>query len=92
MALSPSEKSMRARIAAHARWSKYDSREHAAKMRAAGPAGDAYWLDRVDPERVLDPADRERRAKHAKAAHYARLQFASVRARARKSAGEEATP
>ena len=80
---------MRARLAAHARWAQHDSHEHAAKMRKAGPAGMAWWLDEVDPYRVLDPGDRQRRAEHAKKAHYPRLQFLSAKARRQRGGQRE---
>lgn len=78
MPLTPNERSMRARIAANERWAKHDSRAHAAKMRAAQ---DAKWLDRVDPDRELPEAERQRRAEAARRAHFQRLAYRSARAR-----------
>ena len=78
MPLTPSERSMRARIAAHERWAKHDSRAHAAKMRAAQ---DAKWLDRVDPGRELSESERQRRAEAARRAHFQRLAYRSAKAR-----------
>ena len=78
MPLTPNERSMRARIAANERWSKHDSRAHAAKMRAAQ---DVKWLDRVDPDRELSEAERQRRAHAARRAHFQRLAYRSAKAR-----------
>lgn len=40
----------------------------------------------VDPDGTLAPAERARRAEHAKRAHFTRLALASSRARSRKRA------
>jgi hypothetical protein len=78
--LSPSERSMRARIAAHANHAKNDSRELTAKARATFRA---KFEDEVDPDRVLPPAERARRAEHARKAYYTQLAYKSARARRR---------
>lgn len=69
-------------IGAHVLHSRYDSKEITAPARKA-------FLDRferdVDPDGVLDPAERARRAGHAKKAHFSRLAHLSAKARARKS-------
>jgi hypothetical protein len=54
--------------------------------RAAGPGRLAYWEDRIDPEHKLAPAERKRRAEHAKKEHYTRMALKSARARAAKKA------
>lgn len=82
--LSPAERSLRARKAAHARWSKHNSREHAAKMRAGF---DRRFLDEVDPDRTLPEDERYRRAEHARKAYFADLSYRSARAR-RKAADD----
>ncbi|MBA2365814.1 MAG: hypothetical protein H0V77_05115 [Actinobacteria bacterium] len=78
MVLSPEERVLHSRLAAHALHSKYDSRELTAPARKA-------FLDRfereVDPDGVLEPAERRRRAGHARKAHFTRLALASSRAR-----------
>ena len=86
--LSPSERSLRARMAAHALHSKYSGAEITSEARKAGPGADAYWLREVDPDNVLDPAERQRRAGHAKKAHFTRLALASAIARRRKRGAE----
>lgn len=82
--LSPTERVLRARLAAHERWSREDPVAGTARARKAN-------LDRfehqVDPDGVLDPQERARRAAHAKSAYYTRLALKSAQARrAKKSA------
>jgi hypothetical protein len=76
---------LRARIAAHVLHAQIsDPAEHTAPARAA-------FLSRfereVDPDGVLDPEERARRAEHAKKAYFLRLALASRKARAKKRAG-----
>jgi hypothetical protein len=76
--LTPQERSLRARIAAHSLHSKVDSTAHTAPARRA-------FLDRfeteVDPDGVLSEIERKRRAAHARKAYFTRLALASARAR-----------
>ena len=79
MALSPSERTLRAQLASHTRWSR-----EADPSAATAPARAAFnerFLDEVDPERKLPAEERERRAAHARKAYYKRLAMKSVRAR-----------
>lgn len=86
--MTPAQKALRARMAAHVRWSgPEDPQQATAPARAAGPGQLAYWERKVDPDGSLPPAERTRRAEHAKRAHYARLAIASAQARANRSAG-----
>lgn len=66
-------------MAAHARWSKEDGRRNA-------ELGQNGLLERfareVDPDGSLTPAERHRRAEHARKAHMLRLSLASATARA----------
>src|SRR4051794_18116385 len=73
---------LRARMAAHLLHAQVaDPAKHTAPARAA-------FLSRfereVDPDGVLDAADRARRAEHAKKAYFLRLALASSKARAAK--------
>lgn len=73
---------LRARLAAHVLHSRIaDPAAHTAPARAA-------FLDKfereVDPEGVLDPAERARRAEHARKAYFLKLALASSKARAKK--------
>lgn len=78
MALSPAERTARARLAAHVLHSKVDSREH---TRPAREAFERRFLDQVDPNRELPEAERNRRAGHARAAYYQKLSFQAQSAR-----------
>jgi hypothetical protein len=75
---TPSERSQRSRLAAHVKWSKQDP---VAGTKAARETFLAGFEDEVDPERLLDPAERTRRALHARKAYFVRLALASARAR-----------
>lgn len=80
-ALSPSERSLRASIAAHRlHASVADPSAHTAPARQA-------FLDRfereVDPDGVLEPNERVRRAAHAKKAYFKSLALKSAKSRRR---------
>ena len=80
MPLTPKERTLRARLAAHTLHSRVDPTEHTAPARKA-------FLDsfekQVDPDGTLDPKERARRAEHARKAHMARLALKSAQARRR---------
>jgi len=76
--LSPSERILRARLAAHVNHSLYDPKE---RTRAARDKFDLRFLDEVDPDRTLPQHERERRAGHARKAYFTGLALKSVRAR-----------
>ncbi|CAN5705960.1 hypothetical protein BH23CHL8_BH23CHL8_29540 [soil metagenome] len=79
-ALSPSERSLRARLAAHALH---------ARGGTSTKAGTAAFLNRferqVDPDGALEPAERAKRAEHALKAHMATLALKASRARQRRT-------
>jgi hypothetical protein len=83
--LTPEERSLRAQIAAHDRWSRCEDRSA-----STAPARSAF-LERfeheVDPDRALDPAERGRRAEHARKAYFKRLALKSARARRTRTGG-----
>jgi len=83
--LTPTQRSLRARIAAKKRWSQSDPVEGTAAARAAGPGQMAYWLRRVDPDESLPAQERQRRAESAKAAHFLVLALKSAKARGARS-------
>jgi hypothetical protein len=78
---TPQQRALAARVAAHSKWSKTDPVEGTAAARQA-------FLDRfereVDPLGLLDPAERHRRAEHARKAYFTRLALASAKARSSK--------
>jgi hypothetical protein len=74
----PAEMSRRGRIGAHVTHSRHDSRALTA------PAREAFlsrFERQVDPDGVLPPEERRRRAEHAKKAHFSRLALKSAEAR-----------
>ncbi len=74
-----SDRALIARLAAHTRWSAVSD-----PSAATAPARKAA-LDRfekqVDPDGTLPPAERARRAEHARKAYFTRLALASAKAR-----------
>src|SRR5829696_9025434 len=82
---SRAERSLRARLAAYALHAQRDPRETTANGRAAFLAR----FDReVDPEGLLEPEERRRRAEQARRAYFTRLALASAKARrAKRTAG-----
>lgn len=86
--MTPAERALRARIAAHTLHSKVDGREITAAARKAGPAGGlTYFEKQVDPDGTLPPKERQRRAEHARKAHFARLALQGLQARQNKKKG-----
>ncbi len=83
--LTPQERSLRARIGAHALHASHDPTETTAKARATFLA---RFEEEVDPARQLPEAERRRRAEHARKAHFARLALASVKSRRLRAAEE----
>jgi hypothetical protein len=76
---SPAERTLRARSAAHARWSQEPNREAATKAARAGLQ--AKFEQQVDPDRLLDPIERAKRADSARKAYYAELSRLSAKKR-----------
>lgn len=84
--LTPAERSLRAQLAANARWSRTD------RVQASQDARDRQrrkFENEVDPDRVLPTDERARRADNAAKAHMAALALKSVKAR--RSSQEKAT-
>lgn len=78
--MNPEQRILRARIAAH--------RMHAAGKTNTAPARAAFderFVNEVDPERKLSPAERAKRVEHARRAYFLRLSAAGVQARRRSS-------
>lgn len=77
--LSPAERRLRASIASNRRWAFTEDRPA-----ATAPARAAFlrkFEDEVDPDGLLDPDERARRAEHARRAHFQALALKSARAR-----------
>jgi hypothetical protein len=81
--LTPEQRALHARVAAHSRWAKEDPVQGTEAARKAA-------LDRfekqVDPDGSLPPAERARRAEHARKAYFTRLALASAKARSKRAA------
>lgn len=70
------------RLGAYALHSRYDSTE------LVRPAREAFWSKferEVDPDGVLDPTERARRAEMARKAYFTRLALLSAQARAKRA-------
>ena len=74
-----SDRSQIARIAANERWAKETDRS--AATQAARDAMARKFEDQVDPDRVLSPDERAKRAANARTAHYQRIALKSAQAR-----------
>jgi hypothetical protein len=80
-AKSPERRSLISSIGAHSL--------HSQGKTNTQPARDEFMARferEVDPDGLLYPAERARRAEHARKAYFARLALASVKARAKKAA------
>lgn len=86
--LSPKERSLRGRIGAYRLHATHDPK---VTTLAARRAFMARFEREVDPDRTLDPAERERRALMARKAHFAALALKSSRARRRRPPTSQAT-
>jgi hypothetical protein len=76
--MTPAERSMRGRIGAAVL--------HSQGKTNTGPARAAFnarFEREVDPDSLLDPVERARRAEHARRAHFQRLALKSAQARRR---------
>jgi hypothetical protein len=77
--LTPEQRAMRASIAAHVQWAK--ETDPTASTAGARKAFMERFEREADPDGVLDPAERARRAEHLRRAYFTRLALASSRAR-----------
>jgi hypothetical protein len=85
--LSPAERTLRARLAAHTMHAKHDARQTTAAARAAFLA---RFEAEVDPDGALSPEERRRRAEQARSAYFTRLAFERAKAARRARAQQEA--
>jgi hypothetical protein len=77
-----SKRVLQARMAAHALHARVE--DPAAHTAPAREVFLSRFEREVDPEGVLEPQDRARRAEHARKAYFTRLALASSKARAKK--------
>jgi len=87
--VTPAERSLRARMAAHAMHAKYGT-SGSRRLARTGQDGLRARFERdVDPRGELPAEERRRRAEHLYRAHMARLTMLSIKARRRNAGGEE---
>lgn len=79
---SPAERVLHSRAASHVRWSRESDRSKATAPARAGMQ--AKFERQVDPDGLLDPVERAKRAESARKAYYADLTRKSIAARRRK--------
>lgn len=77
--MTETDRYLSASIAANTRWAHEPDRT--AATQPARAAFEQRFLDEVDPERKLRPAERARRAENAKKAYFHRLALKSAQAR-----------
>jgi hypothetical protein len=77
--MTPAQRSLRARIAAHTSWANTSDRS--ARTAAARKAAYDRFEQQVDPDGALPAEERAQRATNARKAHFARLALLSARAR-----------
>lgn len=73
------DRSLIARLAAHQSWA--NTADRTARTAPARRALLDGFERQVDPDGVLEPAERARRAEHARKAHFTRLALRSAQAR-----------
>lgn len=77
--LTPAERRLRGVVAVERSWA--NTADRSARTAPARDALFAKFEAEIDPEGLLDPAERERRAQHAFRAHMARLSFLASKAK-----------
>jgi hypothetical protein len=82
--LTPEQRQLRARAAAHRSWA--NTTDPAARTAKARTAARERFEHQVDPDGVLPEAERARRAESARKAYFADLAFRSARARQKRKA------
>lgn len=89
MELTPTERSLRSRLASFESWAK--TADRAARTAPARTAQLARFAAKVDPDGTMTPTARAAAAEAAMRAHYTRMALASARSRRERSA-KRATP
>lgn len=85
MPLDAAQRSLRAQIAAHESWARTE--DPAGRTANARKAMQDKFEHVVDPLGKLSPAERAKRAEHARKAHFKRLALKSAQARKRRAGG-----
>ena len=79
MSSTPAERSMQRRLAVHSCWAKTENRT--GRTEPARKAAFARFEDQVDPDGVLAPEERAKRANNALQAHMLRMALAAAKAK-----------
>lgn len=85
--LTPELRQLRARMASNESWARTENRS--ARTRPARDAFESRWERQVDPDGVLDPRERAKRAEFARKAHFDKMTYRSLQARAAKRAAAQ---
>lgn len=86
--LTHTQATLAGKIAAHTSWAR--TADRSARTAPARQAAFSKFEQEVDPDGVLDPVERHRRAKHAQSAYFARLALRSSRSRSKAAAARQA--
>jgi hypothetical protein len=84
LGITSAERRLRGQMAVHTSWARTPDR--AARTAPGRKAALERFEREVDPDGVLDPAERARLAASARKAYFTRLAYLSARARRRKAA------
>ena len=82
-AARPSDRVLIASLASHESWARTEDR--AARTQPARDALLASFEEQADPDGVLPPEERARRAEHLRKAHFKRMALKSAQARRRRT-------
>jgi hypothetical protein len=82
--MTPAERSLRGKIAAHESWARTSDRS-ARTANARMGLEEKFWRE-ADPNNELAPDERAKRAESLRKAHYSRMAYKSARARRRRGA------
>ncbi|RSM60500.1 hypothetical protein DMH03_17225 [Amycolatopsis sp. WAC 01376] len=82
--LTPKQRVLRAKIAANATWAREPDR--VGRMEKVRNAAECRFEKLVDPDGILSPEERARRAANARRSHMQSLALKSAQARAKRSA------
>ena len=82
VASDANERRMIARIAAHTSWAR--TKDRSARTAAARATFMNRFFREVDPDGILSPTERARRAEHARSAYFTKLALRSAQTRRKK--------
>lgn len=86
--MNAEERTLRARLGAYTSWA--NTADPSARTAAARKAARERFEKEVDPDGLLPPDERARRAEHARKAFYARIQLKSAQRRAERARAKNA--